>query len=70
MALHLTTGHLKPRHGWSRYRDANPVHTSPLIDNIATTPSGPVEMVSLLISLYPAHIMARGSTIVPLASPI
>ena len=28
--------------GWSRYRDANPVPTSPLDDKIATAPSGPV----------------------------
>ena len=28
--------------GWSRYRDANPVPTSPLTDDLATAPSGPV----------------------------
>ena len=28
--------------GCSRYRIANPVPTSPLADDIATTPSGPV----------------------------
>ena len=43
MALHLPIGPLKqPAQGWSRYRDANPVPTSPLADDIATAPSGPV----------------------------
>ena len=28
--------------GWSRYRDKNPVPTSPLVDDLATAPSGPV----------------------------
>ena len=37
MALHLPIG-------WSRYRDANPEHTSPLADDIATAPSGPVQL--------------------------
>ena len=36
----------KPALGWSRYRDANPVPTSPLADEITTAPSGPV--ISLL----------------------
>ena len=38
MAIHLTIGAVKPALDWSRYRDANPVPTSPL----ATAPSGPV----------------------------
>ena len=42
MALHIPTGPLKPSLGWSRYRDANPVPTSPLVDGIVTAPSGPV----------------------------
>ena len=36
MALHLPIGPLKPALGWSRYRDVNPVPTSPLADDIAT----------------------------------
>ena len=42
MALHLPTHWTFKNPGWSRYRDANPVHTSPLADGIATSPSGPV----------------------------
>ena len=42
MALHLPIGLLKPALGWSRYRDANPVPTSPLADDITTAPSVPV----------------------------
>ena len=41
MTLHLPIGP-KPALGWSRYRDANPVPTSPLSDDITTAPSGPV----------------------------
>ena len=39
MALHLSIGALKPTVGWSRYRDANLVPTSPLADDIANTSS-------------------------------
>ena len=35
-------GFYTPVLGWSRYRDANPVPTIPLTDNIASVPSGPV----------------------------
>ena len=44
MALHLPTGPLKkkPALGKSWYRDANPVHTKPVADDLATAPSGPV----------------------------
>ena len=28
--------------GWSQYRDSNAVPTSPLADELATAPSGPV----------------------------
>ena len=42
MTLHLPIGSLTTRLGWSRYRDANPVPTSPLADDITTAPSGPV----------------------------
>ena len=35
MALHLPIGPLKPALGWSRYRDAILVPTSPLADDIA-----------------------------------
>ena len=31
----------KPAVGWSLYRDANPVRTSSLPNDIATAPSGP-----------------------------
>ena len=40
MAIHLPIGSLKTTLGWSRYRDANPVPTSPLSDDITTAPSG------------------------------
>ena len=40
VALYLTIGPLKTALGWSRYRDAYPVPTSPLADDIATAPSG------------------------------
>ena len=36
VALLLPTGLLKPALGWSRYRDANPVPTTPLADNLTT----------------------------------
>ena len=32
-----------PDLGWSRYRDANPVPISPLGNDIATAPTGPVQ---------------------------
>ena len=38
-----------PAMGWSRYRDANPVPTSPLADDITTAPSG--DQVKLLCSV-------------------
>ena len=47
MALHLPTGPLKPALGWSRYRDVNPIPTSPLANDIATAPSGLVCEVGL-----------------------
>ena len=40
VAIHLPIGPLKL--AWSRYRDTNPVPTSPLADDITTAPSGPV----------------------------
>ena len=36
-------GSLKPALGWSRYRDANPVPTSSLADDLAIASSGPVK---------------------------
>ena len=44
----------KPALGWSLYLDANPVPTSPLADNIATTLSGPVvcSCIHVCVSLY------------------
>ena len=33
---------LKPALGWNRYLDVNPVPTSPLADDLATAPLGPV----------------------------
>ena len=42
MGLYLPIGSLKTRPGWRRYRDANPVPTSPLDNDLATVPSGPV----------------------------
>ena len=43
VAIHLPIGSSL---GWSRYRDANPVSTSPLADNITTAPSGPVSTMA------------------------
>ena len=40
MTLHLPIGHLKTALGWSRYRDANPVPTIPLADDITNAPLG------------------------------
>ena len=43
VARHLPSGYFKKSAlGWSRYRDANPVPKSPLADDIAIMPSGPV----------------------------
>ena len=50
MALHLPIEPLKPALGWSR--DTNPVPTSPLADDLATAPSGPVLRRSLLSSTH------------------
>ena len=54
MALHLSIGPLKPALGGSWYRDANPVPTSPLADDLATEPSGPISHLlhMLLNKLY------------------
>ena len=46
-----------PALGWSQYRDANPVPTSPLADDLATTPSGPVAC-SVLPPIYIQSTMA------------
>ena len=46
MALHLPIGRLKTALGWNPYRDANPVPTSPIADDIATVPSGPVSGIT------------------------
>ena len=35
---------------WSRYRDANPAPTTPLADDIATAPSGPVLIAMAMCS--------------------
>ena len=49
-------GSYKSAMGWSRYRDANPVPTSPLADDdIATVPSGPVIFIST--ELYEAFVL-------------
>ena len=42
---------LKAALGWSKYRDANPVHSSPLADDLATAPSGPVLNPDSLVNL-------------------
>ena len=42
MALHLPTGPLNPALSWSQYQDANLAPTSPLADDLATEPLGPV----------------------------
>ena len=43
VALHLPTGPLqKTALSWNRYRDENPLPTSPLADGIANVPPGPV----------------------------
>ena len=38
MALHIPTEIIKNALSWSRYRDANPVPTSPLADDLAIRP--------------------------------
>ena len=43
VVLYLPIVPLQTRSGWSRYQDANPVPTSPLADDIGTTPSGPLD---------------------------
>ena len=43
----VAIGSLKPDLIWSRYPDANPVPTSPLADDLATAPSGPVNKFSI-----------------------
>ena len=43
----MALGLKKPALGWSRYRDMNPVPTSPLADDTTTAPSGPVVTVSM-----------------------
>ena len=40
VTIHLSIGPLKQ----IRYRDANPVPTSPLANDVATAPSGPVNL--------------------------
>ena len=42
VALHLPIGPLNTSSGLERYRDTNPVPTSPLADDITTTSLGPV----------------------------
>ena len=42
MALRLPNGPFKNTLGWSRYRDANPVPTTPLTVDVATAPLGSV----------------------------
>ena len=42
MALRLPNGPFKNTLGWSRYRDANPVPTTPLTADLATAPLGSV----------------------------
>ena len=41
MALHLPFWSLKTRFGLEPGRDANPVPTTPLADDLGTAPSGP-----------------------------
>ena len=43
MAYYLPIGPLKTRSGMEPYRDANPVPSTPLTDDIATAPSGLVK---------------------------
>ena len=49
VALHLPIGSLKTDHGWSRYQDANPVPTSQLADDIATTPRDTFFLISVFV---------------------
>ena len=61
MVLHLPTGPLKTRSGLELVRGyTNPVPTSPIADDIATAPSGPViilknvsSFISVKTLLYP-----------------
>ena len=57
MALHLPIESLKkPPLSWSRYRDENPVPTSPLADDVTTAPSGPVSSCLLFIE-YEGYVL-------------
>ena len=53
-------GLLKPALDWSLYRDANPVPTSPLADDITTAPSGSV-LLGLTPSIFMYHKLRCGS---------
>ena len=44
---------------WSRYRDANPVPTSPLADDITTAPSGPVISVTRFVTALRSALFQR-----------
>ena len=50
MVIHLPTHWVFkiPLIGWSRYRDANTIPTSPLADDITTALSGPVNNTRFL----------------------
>ena len=54
MAIHLSIRSLKPRSGLEPYRDANPVPTSPLGEDITSAPSGSVWRYGF-VSLYVDH---------------
>ena len=48
----MAIGPVKTRSGLSRYRDANAAPTSPLADDIATAPSGPVSILRHVVVIY------------------
>ena len=53
MALHVPIGHFKkPALGWIRYREASPVLTSLLADDLATAPSRPVNRVLFFVWVF------------------
>ena len=58
MAIHLPIGPLK---SWSLHRDANPVPTSPLADDVTTAPSGPVPKDSPRLSLKYQYSLTNSS---------
>ena len=69
MALHLPIGPLKLALGWSWYRDANPIPTSPLADDLATAPLGPESQIRQLFCIQTSNVdQSEVSTFIVIAT--